>query len=47
MTQLAIGTALADGILLATFDAPSIHYFEASLPAAEESLRTVTLAPGK
>lgn len=47
MVQLAIGTALADGILLATFDAPEIHYFEQSLPAAEEALRTVILTGGK
>lgn len=47
MEQVAIGAALPDGLLLATFEGPRIHFFEQSLPAAEEALRTVTLAPGK
>jgi hypothetical protein len=47
MVQVALGTALADGILLAAFDAPQIHFFEQSLPAAEEALRTVRLATAR
>jgi hypothetical protein len=47
MEQVAIGTALKEGLLLATYEGPRIHFFEASLPAAEEALRSVTLAPGK
>lgn len=42
MAQLAIGTALPDGVLIATFDAPQIHFFEESLPVVEEALRSVT-----
>ncbi len=45
--QLALGAALPEGLLLARFDAPRIHYFEQALPAVEEALRTVTLAPGR
>lgn len=45
--QVAIGTALPEGLLLATFEGPQLHFFEQSLPAAEESLRTVTLVPAK
>jgi hypothetical protein len=44
MVRVAVGTRLTDGILLATFDAPQIHFFEESLPAAEEALRSVTLS---
>lgn len=47
MEQIAIGTALAQGLLLATYDAPRIHFFAQSLPAAEEALRTVTLTGAK
>ncbi len=47
MEQVAIGAALPEGLLLATFEGPQIHFFEQSLPAVEESLRTLTLAPGK
>lgn len=47
MVQVALGTALPDGVLLATFEAPQIHFFEESLPAAEEALRSVTLTTAK
>jgi hypothetical protein len=47
MEQVAFGTALPEGLLLATFEGPQIHFFQQSLPAAEEALQTVTLAPGK
>lgn len=45
--QVSIGTALPDGVLIATFEAPQIHFFEESLPAAEEALRSVTLSAAK
>jgi hypothetical protein len=38
---------LPDGVLLATFEAPQIHFFEESLPAAEEALRSVTLVTAR
>ncbi len=47
MVQVALGTALTDGVLLAAFDAPQIHFFEQSLAVAEEALRSVTLTTAK
>jgi hypothetical protein len=45
--QVALGTPLKDYLLLASFAAPQIHFFESYLPAFEESVQTLTLAePG-
>jgi hypothetical protein len=45
MESVAIGTALKDGVLLARFEAPSIHYFERWVNQFDAAAKTLTLTP--
>jgi hypothetical protein len=41
MEQIAVGTALPSGLLLATFDAPALHYFGQYLAAFDAMVATL------
>jgi hypothetical protein len=41
--QVAIGTAVADGLLVASLDAPQLGYFAKAMPAFEEVVQTMVL----
>ena len=43
--QIALGTAVKHGLLLAQLSAPHLGYFETALPAFEESVQTIVLKP--
>jgi hypothetical protein len=45
MESVAIGTALDSGVMLATFEAPSIHYFERWISKFDAVANSITLAP--
>lgn len=45
MESVAIGTALSGGVLLATFDAPSLHYFGRWVGAFDVASGSITLSP--
>ena len=48
MDVTALGTALPDGLLVAFFRAPRIHFYDKWLPAFDQALGTLTLgAPPK
>lgn len=43
--QVAVGTPTPQGLLLATYRAPAIHYFDKWLPSFDEALGSVAYAP--
>jgi hypothetical protein len=45
--EITLGAPLPDGLLLARYRAPQIHFFDTYLAQFEETLRSLTLAPGK
>jgi hypothetical protein len=45
MESVAIGTALDSGVMLATFEAPSIHYFERWISKFDAAASSITLSP--
>lgn len=45
--EITLGAPLQDGLLIARYRAPKIHFFETYLPQFEETLRSLTLAPAK
>lgn len=45
MESVVVGTALAKDVLLATFEAPSLHYFERWADQVDEAVRSITLSP--
>jgi hypothetical protein len=45
MEAVAIGTALDSGVMLATFEAPSIHYFERWIGRFDAAASSITLSP--
>lgn len=45
MELTAVGTALSDGVLLATYRAPSIHFYGKWVGAFEAALKSLQLAP--
>jgi hypothetical protein len=45
MEEITLGATTENGVLLAHYFGAKIHYFQASLPAAEEALRTLTFVP--
>lgn len=45
MESVAIGTALDSGVMLATFEAPSIHYFERWISRFDAAANSITLSP--
>jgi hypothetical protein len=45
MESVAIGTALDGGVMLATFEAPSIHYFERWIREFNAAADSITLSP--
>jgi hypothetical protein len=45
MESVAIGTALDSGVMLATFEAPSIHYFERWISKFDAAAGSITLSP--
>jgi hypothetical protein len=45
MESVAIGTALDSGVMLATFEAPSIHYFERWIREFDAVAGSITLLP--
>jgi hypothetical protein len=44
MESVAIGTA-DSGVMLATFEAPSIHYFERWISKFDAAANSITLSP--
>jgi len=44
MESVAIGTALDSGVMLATFEAPSIHYFERWIGKFDAAANSITLS---
>ena len=48
MESVAIGTALDKGVMLATYQAPSIHYFQRWITKFDTAAQSITLsAPPK
>jgi hypothetical protein len=45
MESVAVGTALDNGVMLATFEAPSIHYFERWIREFDAVAVSITLLP--
>ncbi len=45
MESVAVGTALDTGVMLATFEAPSIHYFERWISQFDAVANSITLSP--
>jgi hypothetical protein len=45
--EITLGAPLQDGLLIARYRAPQIHFFDTYLPQFEETLRSLTLAPVK
>jgi len=43
--EITLGTTIESGLVLAHYFGPQIHYFQQSLPAAEESFRTLAFPP--
>jgi hypothetical protein len=42
-----VGTALADGVMLAIFRAPAIHFFDAHVAEFDAAVKTIELLPPK
>lgn len=45
MEEITVGAPLAGGLLLATYVAPSLHYFPKWQPTYEETLKTIAVSP--
>jgi len=45
MESVTVGTALDSGVMLATFEAPSIHYFERWISKFGAVANSITLSP--
>jgi hypothetical protein len=45
MESVAIGAALDSGVMLATFEAPSIHYFERWISKFDAAASSITISP--
>lgn len=45
LEQITVGTPLPEGLLVATYRAPAIHYFAKWLPTFDAALPTVALLP--
>jgi hypothetical protein len=43
MEEITVGTAMTDGLLLVTYRAPSIHYFDTYRPEFEATLKQIAL----